>query len=67
MRVKRKLHRICYGLYPFSLMDNIKRKEWLFLHGCIQKWVNHIYLSLFFMLFCICITVIFYVFHFSVI
>ena len=42
-RVKRKSQQICCRLYPFSLLDEI-RKVWKFLCGRSPNWVNHVYL-----------------------
>ena len=46
LRVKRELQWIYCRLYLFSLLDNNKKKDWLFLHERSPNWVNHVYLCL---------------------
>ena len=58
-RAKRKLQRICYRLYPFSLLDEI-RKDWQIVDVAQIGWTTYIFVSILFVFFCILFPHLFY-------
>jgi hypothetical protein len=64
-RKKHKLHRVCYRLYPFILLDIKKEGTDNLSGGRRPHWVKHVYLCLYCIVYLLCFisaSVLFYCF-----
>jgi hypothetical protein len=62
-RKKRKLHRVCFRLYPFILLDNKKEGPGNFTGGRSPHWVNQVYMCLYCIVYFMCFIYAFVLFY----